>query len=298
MTSEPVATPEPVLALRAGDAACTISPASGGSIASWTIGDQQLLRRASAHHIAARAPLGMASFPLVPYSNRIGDARFDWQGERVQLIPNFPPEPHAIHGIGWQRGWRIRDVAQTAVELDLEHGADGDWPWPFLATQRVSLTPTTLTLSLAATNLHTHAVPLGFGHHPYFEAARANLQFAAATIWSNDDRALPCEPQPPAGPTDFAGGAPVEGRALDNCYSGWDGTARIAWSGRPWALRITTDPPLPAAVVYVPQGGDAFCFEPVPHLNDALNRDAPPAAMPVIAPGASFAVDIMFEAHR
>jgi galactose mutarotase-like enzyme len=40
-----------------------------------------MLRTASAEAIAAHDPLGMASFPLVPYSNRIADARFGWAGQ-------------------------------------------------------------------------------------------------------------------------------------------------------------------------------------------------------------------------
>jgi galactose mutarotase-like enzyme len=74
----------------------------------------------------------------------------------------------------------------------------------------------------------------------------------------------------------------------------WDGRARIAWEGRPLELLITSD--LPAAVVYIPKGEDRFCFEPVPHCNNALNREDADPPMPVVAPGEEFTAVIRFEA--
>jgi aldose 1-epimerase len=43
-----------------------------------------------------------------------------------------------------------------------------------------------------------------------------------------------------------------------------------------------------AAVVYERKGGNAFCFEPVPHINNALNRPGDLPAMPKVQPGKSF----------
>jgi aldose 1-epimerase len=41
---------------------------------------------------------------------------------------------------------------------------------------------------------------------------------------------------------------------------------------------------------------DGFCFEPVPHVNNAINRRDPDHGMPVIAPGKSFSSSIFFRA--
>jgi aldose 1-epimerase len=74
--------------LRAGNAECEIWPDQGGSIAHWTINGQNMFRAANPDAARDVLPLGMASFPLVPYSNRIGFGRFDWDGNSVQLEPN------------------------------------------------------------------------------------------------------------------------------------------------------------------------------------------------------------------
>jgi aldose 1-epimerase len=99
-----------------------------------------------------------------------------------------------------------------------------------------------------------------------------------------------------AGPYDFSTESAVAGHDIDHCYAGVTGPVRLRWAGRPNALNIMSSPELSAAVVYVPKGGDAFCFEPVPHINNALNLPGHKPAMPVIAAGESFAARIEFHA--
>ncbi len=282
--------------LRCGTAVCDVYPALGGSIGRWSIGDQAMLRTASAAAIAQGNMLGMASFPLVPYSNRIGHAQFAWGGETITLARNFPPEPHAIHGLGWQRAWLVTAQQEDRLTLTLQCAAGPDWPWPFSAEQQIILGADRLTLRLSATNEADRPVPLAFGHHPYFDADGATLAFFADRVWMTGDDALPTIAVEPANAFDFAGGAPVQGRAIDHCYAGVTEPAQIGWSGRPLALAVTSD--LPAAIVYIPHHGDAFCVEPVPHINNALNLPGHTPAMPVIAPGETFETVIIFEAQR
>ena len=75
--------------------------------------------------------------------------------------------------------------------------------------------------------------------------------------------------------------------------AGVSGPVQISWVGRPLRLEIGSN--LPAAVVYVPKGGDSFCFEPVPHINNALNLPGHAPAMPIIAPGERFEAEIDFK---
>lgn len=281
--------------LHAGDATCEIWPEAGGSIGRWAIGGQEMLRRASSEATGQAPPLGMATFPLIPYSNRIGQAAFTWHDKRYQLKANFPPELHAIHGTGWTTPWVAEQVDNDAIVLRLIHSPDAQWPWAFDAEQHIRLTGNALSLHLSAQNLSDGPVPLAFGHHPYFDSAGATLSFAASTVWQTGDNGLPAFPEAPRGQFDFTNGEPVAGRALDNGYAGWDGTAHIQWQGRPLTLNIEAD--MAAAVVYVPQGGDSFCFEPVPHIVNALNLPGHCPQMPVVAPGASFETQISFTAR-
>lgn len=296
MILEPPATE--TLTLTRGAARCELLPHMGGSIGSWSVNGQEMLRAASEAAIAARDPYATAGFPLVPYSNRIGHGSFEWDGERQTLARNFPPEPHAIHGVGFQRPWQVQSHNGDSAVLRLSHRPDAGWPWAFEARQHITLTDELLILELEAMNLERRPVPLAFGHHPYFPRSGARLTFHAQGVWRADDDGLPYELIAPSGPFDFSKGAAVDDVDIDHCFTGWNGVAIIAWPDKPQGLGITASRELSNAVVYIRRELDAFCFEPVPHINDALNRSDRETAMPVIAPGESFEASIRFRAIR
>ena len=275
---------------------CTIYPEVGGSLSRWTVEQQDMLRVTNASSIAAGDMLGMASFPLVPYSNRIGNGSFEWDGKPIQIAKNFAPEPHSIHGIGWERPWLVAVQSDDAATLTLTHDGDDKWPWPFHASQRLHVGNQCLTLALSVRNLAPQRAPLAFGHHPYFDTDGATLAFDADAVWMTGKDALPTMAKRPEGQYDFSTPARVSERAVDHCYTGVSGPARIAWRDRRVAVEITSSPQLDAAVVYIPMGGDAFCFEPVPHISNALNLPGHKPSMPVISPGASFETTIRFQA--
>ncbi len=286
------------LTLTRGAARCDILPQVGGSVGTWSVSGQEMLRTASESGIAARDPYTTAGFPLVPYSNRIGQGSFEWRGQRITLARNFPPEPHAIHGVGFERPWHVQARSSDSALLSLRHRPDAAWPWAFDARQRITLTDDLLILEFDVMNVESQPVPLAFGFHPYFPRSGARLTFHAQGVWRVGDDGLPCELINPSGPFDFSKGAAVENAEIDHCFTGWNGVAIIAWPERPQALGITASRELSSAVVYIRRELDAFCFEPVAHINDALNRRDAESAMPVIAPGESFEANIRFRAIR
>jgi aldose 1-epimerase len=287
-----------VLTLTHGADRCDIIPQLGGSIGAWTVRGQDMMRAASAASVAARDPYGMASFPLVPYSNRVGGGTFEWDGNIVTLARNFPPEPHAIHGVGFERQWQVETRTGDLVVLRLIHRPDAGWPWAFEARQRITLADGVLTLNLSAINIHGHAVPLAFGHHPYFPRTGAYLTFHAQGAWLVSDDGLPSQWTKPTAAFDYSQGLSVEHVDIDNCFTGWSGAARITWPEKAWALEITGSRELPHAVVCIRSDLDAFCFEPVAHINNALNRQGEANSMPIVAPGESFSASITFRAVR
>ena len=284
-----------MIEIKAGESHCSVTPGLGGGIAHWSVAGQQMLRGAGGPEIEPAIRSGLSSYPLVPWSNRIGNGRFKWNDREVQIATNFAPEPHSIHGIGWDDAWQIEAQSQSSVTLALEHLGDDRWPWPFLARQVLAVEADSLTIIMSARNLASEPVPLAVGHHPYFDRQGASLWFNAERVWMNGDDMLPTDSVRPSGMFDFSQNGALDGRIVDHCFAGWDGKARVAWEGRPFSMLITSD--LPAAVVYVPDGVDRFCFEPVPHCNNALNLvDADPP-MPIVASGRWFEARICFSAY-
>jgi aldose 1-epimerase len=290
--------PADMLTLSHGADRCDVVPAVGGSIAAWTVNGQQMLRSASGSSVADYDPFQMASFPLVPYSNRIDNGSFEWDGKRFALARNFPPEPHAIHGVGFERPWQVRARAADSVTLVLNHRPGPAWPFAFEAQQRISISEAALAIEMSVVNLADRAVPLAFGHHPYFESEGAILKFRAQRVWLVGDDGLPSLQVKPFDKFDYSHGMPVTRGDIDHCFAGWDRTAEIAWPDKPYGLEITASDSLPCAVVYIRSELERFCFEPVPHINDALNRRDCEYAMPVIAPGKSFTAGIRFRAVK
>lgn len=285
-----------VFTLMHGVDRCDIIPQVGGSIGGWTVHGQQMLRSANAGSIAARNPLGMASFPLVPYSNRIGNGTFEWNGHIITLARNFPPEAHAIHGVGFERPWQVHARTTDSATLRLVHQPDAGWPWAFEARQRITIADRELTLDLTATNLAPRPVPLAFGHHPYIPKKGAHLRFRARGVWLVGIDGLPSERVKNCGKFDFSRPTPVEQGDIDHCFTDWTGPAHVSWTDRPLALEIGGSRTLPSAVVYVRTGMEDFCFEPVPHINNALNLADREPSMPIVAPGETFCASIRFRA--
>lgn len=287
-----------IVTLSHGTDRCDVVPALGGSIAAWTANGQGMMRPASALGIAAGDPFAMASFPLVPYSNRIGDGSFEWDGKRIALARNFSPESHAIHGVGFDRPWQLRTRAADSVTIVLNHRPGASWPFAFEAQQRITLGEGWLAIEMSAVNLAERAVPLAFGHHPYFPRAGALLKFRAQGVWLNGEDGLPSLLMKPFDKFDYSNAMSVTRGDIDHCFVGWDRKAEVHWSDRPLALEITASEGLPCAVVCIRSDIDGFCFEPVPHMNDAVNRRGDGHGMPVIAPGESFSASIRFRAVR
>ena len=138
------------LTLTHGAARCDLLPRVGGSIGAWSVSGQEMLRAASEAGVAARNPYATAGFPRVPYSNRIGQGGFEWRGELMTLARNFPPEPHAIHGVGFERPWQVQSRDSDSAVLRLVHRPDAGWPWAFDARQRITLTDDLLILEFDA----------------------------------------------------------------------------------------------------------------------------------------------------
>src|SRR4051794_2033432 len=109
-----------VLRLRSDNASAAIAPWIGGAIASyqWDFdgGCLDWLRPASTEALISGDAESVSCFPLVPYSNRIRNGRFQFGGRQIGLNIN-PFNPHFEHGHGWRAPWKIEDVCSDSVVL-------------------------------------------------------------------------------------------------------------------------------------------------------------------------------------
>jgi aldose 1-epimerase len=275
-----------MLTLTAGASSIVVAPETGAGLTGWMLGRTPLTRRALPEATVGGDSHAMALFPLLPYCNRVGSARFVWRGTEYDLARNFGDSPHAIHGVGWQRSWTLQHTAPSAATLCLHHRADPSWPFAFEAEVTYALSVSGLSVALRLTNRHESAAPAGLGIHPYFPKEHdPALRFNATGAWENNGDCLPEQHGPVPPDWQHASFRLVAESRLDNCFTNWGGTAEI--QAGPASLRIEASGIFRHLQVFTPHWADFFCVEPVTHIPDALNRpDLPPdQSMHVLAPG-------------
>jgi aldose 1-epimerase len=240
------------------------------------------------------------SYPLIPYSNRIANGRFTFEGTGHQLALNFGDHPHSIHGNAWQKPWQVAEVSGTRCRLGFVHRPEGDeamsWPFAYRAEQIFALDPDGLTLTLVLENQDRRAMPAGLGLHPFFpKRPGVRLQFAAEGVYPNGEDSLPTNPISVPEKWDYRELRDLGEPGLDNCLRGWNGTARIVFEREKIAVRLEADPTFKHLVVYVPTGRDFFAVEPVSHVNNAINRpDIPDHGLTVLSPGERMSAKVRF----
>lgn len=266
------------LELRSGALRLALRPDLGGCIAGLWLDDLPVMRSTEAALLASSRP--SACYPLVPYSNRLGYRRFRWLGADHSTAANFDDNPHSVHGVAWQRPWRVLSSAPDQAEIAYRHQPDAHWPFAFEVRQRFALTPAGLTLSFVFDNLAEHAQPVGLGWHPYFpKRQRSRLHIELSDRWESDATGLPTRKVAQPGID-----ADVAHLAFDNCFEGWRGAARLR--DEKLSLRLTSS--LPYLVVFTPATRDYYCVEPVSHVSNAIHMTDPLAhGLRSVEPGAS-----------
>lgn len=266
---------------------CTVRPELGGCIAGLWWNDLAILRTMPTAPHSVRES---ASYPLVPYSNRIGHGQLQWAGSTYRLPLNFAPEEHSIHGVGWERPWHVLDADARSVRLMYQHPGDAAWPFAFDAVQELRLTADALDQTMCITNRAAQAAPAGLGWHPYFtKPPGTRIRFAAQARWDMGADKLPTQRLPHSGLQQGC-----DTLTVDHCFDGWLGALTLEHS----SVRVSVSSDLDKLVVFTTPTRDNIAVEPVSHVNNALGPWAQAASEPqalgvrVLPPGASFSASM------
>ena len=154
--------------------------------------------------------LDAASFPLVPYVNRIRGGRFTFRGREVRLAAEHGrrPEPAARPGLAQPVAGRGGRARRGAV-LSFHHEA-GEWPWDYEARQEFALDERGLSLGLTCRNTSARADAVRprpaslFPVRPGHPASTRDVTH----VWTIDEHVLPVD--------EGAGG-----RAASICATAW-----------------------------------------------------------------------------
>lgn len=291
----------PEVHLQRGPLQLSVCPSLGGAITRLRFDGIDVLRAWDGSDNVRRT----GCFVLAPFSNRVGAGGFEHEGVQYRLESLSADHPLPIHGVAWQREWRLDEQSDTELALTLAHQPDcerdSDWPFSFELTHRLRLQEQGIELQLSLRNMDTRSMPAGLGWHPYFARHDAcTLQFAAESVWLSDERNLPAERTGIPSRWDFRQPRLLEEPSLDNCFVGWERQARIAWPGQGIELSLTASEALGYLVVYTPPMEQGFfAVEPVSHANNALGMSDPAGhGMLILAPGETLQVACQISLKR
>jgi aldose 1-epimerase len=193
----------------------------GGGLREYTIGEEPVLDGYPEDQMCASG----RGQPLLPWPNRVGDGRYNWDDQTLQLPLSEPERHNASHGLVRWASWSA--VASTTDRVTMAYRLlpQPGWLWALDLRLDYALGDAGLTVTVHAENLGDRPCPWGAGFHPYlfaFDGLVDDLVLVApgATAYRSDDRGLPLGTEPVAGgELDFRAGRRVGDARLDVAFT-------------------------------------------------------------------------------
>ena len=219
-------------------------------------------------------PSQCASFVLIPWSNRIRDAKFRFQGQDYQLEVNNS-EGNASHGDTRRRPWQIEIAGQERINLSFNATAytNVNFPFPFAATAEYWLDGEDFMMGLSLRNVGDKPMPGGFGHHPYFVlTGETMLELPVTQQYTLEDAMPTGAARPIAEEFDFRKPRKIsEAPPLNDLFRGRQGDKPVRIIYPHGTITMVADPIFEHFIVYTPPGQPSFAVEPVTNANDGFN---------------------------
>jgi aldose 1-epimerase len=238
-----------------------------------------------------------SSYNLIPFSNRVKNMQFEWDGKKYYLKPTPAVDAdNAIHGAVIDFPFNVEKVTESSVHLTFnsKKWCGVNFPWHFKASVEYKVKHNHLTIHLGLKNTDTVKFPAGFGIHPYFlKTILGNL----VTLQYNNpeyfelDNCIPITGFPVKTPSNIyfgkQGKALTDDIVLDNVF--YNKTPLNAvFDYKKFKIKVTADAIFKYSIIYTPPAPEnTFAFEPVTNNNDGFNlqNNRIDAGVFVIEPG-------------
>lgn len=216
-----------------------------------------------------------ASFLMIPWSNRIRDARFRFRGVDYTLQASGK-DGTAMHGDVRRRPWKVIGADRTRLELSFDSAAHENinFPFKFSASAEYSLEGRDFLMRLTLRNDGSRPMPGGFGHHPYFvhtpdRPVMLELPYDRQFELVN---ALPTGASVPITPrVDFRQRRLLADTVMDDQLTGRQGEKASRLIYPDVEIAMHSDSIFEHMVVFSPPGKPFYAIEPVTNANDGFN---------------------------
>lgn len=198
---------------------------------------------------------------LLPWPNRVGDGRYEVNGEPRQLDLTEPALHNAIHGLTRWMSWLPVEHGDAHVVLATRLHHQPGYPHVLDLTARYELGGDGLSVEVTARNVGSSRAPYAVGSHPYLDAGPGpvddwTIDIPVTQRLRVDDRLLPLGLEPVEGtPYDLRGPRRLGDLALDTAFTGIvrddAGVARVRLAGTEGkTVELWFGPDLPWLQVY------------------------------------------------
>ena len=269
----------PILEIDADGLSVRVS-LQGGTIVDALCNGAPLFRPYNGNGTGPIDPLKCASFPFVPFGNRVENNRFSYAGKAYSLEPNTDWDRHYLHGDGWLRDWTLASHSESDVTIELQYGLSEETPYAYEARQSIRVEDGALHLGLGVCNTGDLTLPFGVGHHLFFPLTkRMTLEAEARRYVTEKDEYLPDRVTEIPAELDFSEPKLLPRRWINNGFEGWNGRARINWPENGRSALIKADAVFSTYFLFHSDttfepdfADDYFCFEPMTHTANGHNR--------------------------
>jgi aldose 1-epimerase len=243
---------------------------------------------------------------LFPFPGRLQGTALRWH-ERDWPLEAGDGLGNAIHGFVHERPWRVLELATHRLVAEFQASRDDPqllrrWPADFRVTAVYELHGRQMEATYRIDNPDSHALPCGFGTHPYFRLPLGGSSAAACCVrlpvrsrWELSAMIPTGRKVPVSDAAEFQQGQLFADMQYDDVFSDLvtTGGPYEATIEDPQSLRrvsFTFDSAFRECVVYTPPHREAICIEPYTMVPDAfqLEQRGIMAGARVLAPGQSF----------
>ena len=251
-----------------------LAPSAGASVANCFIKHQNtwqpLMRKTTEDVIQKGNPSNYSSFTMAPFSNRLRDARFSFEGQTYQLRANA--DGNTQHGDVRSRAWEVMAADKTMLEARINNKdfPEFNFPFSFVMVVLYILEDDVFTTHLRLTNTGTTAMPAGFGIHPYFNrfiGEEVKLQFSAQDYYLTENLLPTGERKAVTGGLDFSNSRAVGKQEINHVFRNF---ANLHLHYPEFSLAFDCDPVFEHLVIYTPPDG-SLAVEPVTNAADGFN---------------------------
>jgi aldose 1-epimerase len=268
-----------------------------------------IMRPTSERSLERGSSAAFSSYTLAPYSNRVRDNVFRFQGQDYRLRPSWP-DGQTIHGDVRDRPFLItRPDAQTLqCHYDSRPVPDKNFPFDYTLTTTYTLENRTLETRFELTNMSAEPMPAGFGIHPYFvrhlngSTDDPILEFQAHGVYDVDENIIPSTAARAITPDlDFSSPKSAYLLPIDRVYNGWDRRSSLTWPGSGVRMVIEANSVFGHFVVFNGDPDGTLALEPVTNATDGFNlmdQGVPDTGVQILEPNETLAGIIWIKLER